>query len=71
MIRNLKALGLAMVAVFAMSAMAASAAQAEDPAFFAAPNIRRHFRNKAEPRRSAPESGNLHCQHVEGNAVLD
>jgi hypothetical protein len=29
MTRNLKALGLALVAVFAMSAMAASAAQAE------------------------------------------
>lgn len=35
MIRNLKALGLALVAVFAMSAMAASAAQAEDANFAA------------------------------------
>jgi hypothetical protein len=34
MIRNLKALGLALVAVLAMSAMAASAAQANDPAHF-------------------------------------
>jgi hypothetical protein len=36
MIRNLKALGLALVAVFAMSAMAASAAQAETADFSAA-----------------------------------
>lgn len=52
MIRNLKALGLALVAVFAMSALAASAAQAVE-ATFSWPETTKHLTATADPTAPA------------------
>jgi hypothetical protein len=80
MIRNLKALGLALVAVFAMSAMAASAAQAEEADFFTGhttlgeeENVFTHGNIEAVghgTQRFDTSLGTFSCEEVRGTATL-
>ena len=77
MIRNIKALGLALVAVFAMSAMAASAAQAEGegaPDFWAA-QYPAHIEATPDPGSGrqvlTSPFGKVRCEEVQGTAVLN
>jgi hypothetical protein len=75
MIRNLKALGLALVAVFAMSAMAASAAQAEEADFFTGdtPGTFRAGEIDAVGHGTQlfeTKFGTLSCEEVRGTATL-
>ena len=73
MIRNLKALGLALVAVFAMSAMAASAAQAEDPGHFGAAEYPATINAVGETVQEfvSPTLGALTCANVSGVSTLE
>lgn len=69
---KIKALGLALIAVFAMSAMSASAAQAELDADFAATSYNAHITANAESNQTfQTESGLLTCEEVTGTAVLE
>ncbi len=77
MIRNLKALGLALVAVFALSAMAASAAQATGPEFwtgtgntFEHGTVRATFDTGKQVFTSKPLGAKVRCDEVHGSATL-
>ena len=74
MIRNIKALGLALVAVFAMSAMAASAAQAEGPDFtaggYTATITATRDGTTKQTFTSGPLGGKVRCNEVGGTATL-
>jgi hypothetical protein len=75
MIRNLKALGLLLVALLAMSALGGAVAQAaEDPADFAASEYPATVTTEADPNAPTQTfttaTGNITCQEVRGDATL-
>ena len=70
MIRNIKALGLALVAVFAMSAVAASAAQAEKQAAFWADGYTATIDTTGGTQTFVTGSGEVSCGEVHGKGEL-